>query len=135
MTKIHFMDGKVLECESVHSTHLYYNGINRDSLTFIFPDTYELNALLVYFTPNNTKRLYLENDNGEKFLHEHYTIRLAAGLTERGTLLGAGEDIDHRMITYVKMIKTSYFEQQLEELSDTLDTMLIAQLMGGANNG
>lgn len=135
MTKIHFTDGRILECESVHGAHVYYNGVNRDSLTFVFPDTSELKALIAHFRPDNTKRLYLEDDNGEKFLHEHYTIFLSAGLTERGALLGAGEDVDHRMITYVKMVKTSYAEQQLEELSDTLDTMLIAQLMGGADNG
>lgn len=133
--KIHFLDGRTLECESVHGEHIYYNGVNRDSLTFVFPDTSEVKALIAYFRPENTKRLYLEDDNGEKFLHENYTILLGAGLKERGHLLGAGEDVDHRMVTYVQMVRASYSEQQIEELSDIIDTMLIAQLMGGNDNG
>lgn len=135
MTTIHFVDGLTLECESVHGTHVYYNGINRDSLTFIFPEEVTVNTLIDFFTPENTKRIYLEDENGEKFLHEHYTIRLAVGVMERGALLQIGEDVDHRMVSYVKMVRTSYSEQQLEELSDVIDTMLVAQLMGGNDNG
>lgn len=135
MIKIHFVDGHTLDCESVHGMPHHYNGTNRDSLTFVFPESYEVKAVMEYFRPENTKRLYLEDENGEKFLHEHYTIRIAAGVMERGTLLHAGEDVDHRMVVYVKMIQTTYSEQQLEELSDVVDAMLISQLMGGVDNG
>lgn len=131
---IHFADGRTLECESVHGEACYYNGVNRDKLIFVFPEEVHIDTILDNFTTTNTKRIYLEDETGEKFLHEHYTIRLAAGVKERGSLLRAGEDVDHRMVSYVEMVKTSYSEQQLEELSDVIDTMLIAQLMGGVGN-
>lgn len=134
MTTIHFTDGKSLECESVHSNREYYNGVNRDKLTFIFSEEVPISLIVETFTPDNTKRIYLEDEGGEKFLYEHYTIRLGAGVKERGSLLHMGEDADHKMVSYVEMIRTTYSEQQLEELSDTVDVMLIAQLMGGVEN-
>lgn len=132
---IKFMDETTLECESVHSRLKYYNGINRDSYIFVFPDTVGLIEVVSKFTPENCRRLWLIDDNGEEFLHEHYTIRLGAGIKERGALLQIGEDEDHKMVAYVEMIRTTYSEQQLEELSDTVDSMLVAQLMGGNSDG
>lgn len=128
-------DGRQVECESVHSRPQYYNGTNRDALIFIFPESVGLLEVVAKFVPENCKKIWIEDESGEKFLHEHYTIRLEAGIKERGALLQVGEDNDHRMVTYIKMIRTTYSEQQLEELSDTMDTLLIAQLMGGNDNG
>lgn len=135
MLTITFADGRQLECESVHSRPKTYNGTNRDSYIFIFPDTVGLIEVVSHFTPENCKKIWLEDESGEKFLHEHYTIRLEAGIKERGALLQAGEDNDHRTVTYIQMVRTTYSEQQLEELSDTMDTLIIAQLMGGNDNG
>lgn len=132
---IKFMDGSTLECEGVYSRLKYYSGINRDSYIFVFPDTVGLIEVVSKFQPENCKKIWIEDESGEKFLHEHYTIRLEAGIKERGALLQIGENEDHRTVTYIQMIRTTYSEQQLEELSDAMDALLIAQLMGGNDNG
>ena len=131
MTIIHFSDGRQLTCETVHSRQVYYNGTNREQLTFVFPEEVGVQTVLDHFTPENCKQIYLEDESGEKYLHENYTIRMGAGVNERGSLLGVGEDLDHRMVTYVNMIRTTYAEQQLEALQDTVDHMLIGSLEGG----
>ncbi|MBD5135250.1 MAG: hypothetical protein HDT39_04710 [Lachnospiraceae bacterium] len=125
---IHFSDGRQLTCETVHSRQVYYNGTNREQLTFVFPEEMDISTILDHFTSANCKQIYLEDDSGEKFLHENYTIRMGAGVKERGTLIGVGEDLDHRMVSYVEMIRTTYAEQQLEMLNDVVDMMLIDAL-------
>ena len=135
MLTITFTDGRQLECESVHSRPVHYNGTSRDQLIFIFPESVGLIDAVAHFTPENCRKIWLKDESGEQFLHEHYTIRFAAGIKERGALLQIGEDIDHRMVTYIQMIRTTYSEQQLEEISDVVDTMLIAQLIGGEHDG
>lgn len=131
MTTIHFKDGRTLICETVHSRPQYYNGINRDKLTFVFPEEMDIATIINHFTPENTKQIYLEDESGDKFLHENYTIRLGAGVKERGALLGIGEDLDHRMVSYVDMIQTTLAEQELENLRDAVDLMIIESLRGG----
>ena len=128
---IHFSDGRQLACETVHSRPAYYNGVNRDQLTFVFPESTDISTILFHFTPENCKQLYLEDESGERFLHENYTIRMGAGVKERGTLLGEGADVDHRMVSYVDMIRTTYAEQQLDALRDAVDLMLVSSLEGG----
>ena len=128
---VQFTDGRQLTCETVHSRPAYYNGTNRDQLTFIFPEEAGIQTILDHFTPENCKQIYLEDESGEQFLHENYTIRMGAGVKERGTLLGVGEDLDHRMVSYVDMIRTTYAEQQLETLRGAVDLMLIESLEGG----
>lgn len=135
MITITFLNGQELECETVHSHSQYYNGTNRDKLTFVFPENFGLMEIAANFTPENCKKIWLKDESGEQFLHEHYTIRFAIGVKERGALLNVAEDLDHRMVAYVEMIRTTYSEQQLEELSDTMDAMLVAQLMGGNDDG
>lgn len=128
---IHFTDGRQLTCESVHSRPAYYNGTNRDQMTFVFPEEVDIQTILSHFTPENCRQLCLEDESGGKYLHENYTIRVGAGVNERGSLLGAGEDLDHRMVSYANMVRTTYAEQQLETLKDAVDLMLIESLEGG----
>lgn len=133
--KIVFSDDTNLLCETVHGSFQYYNGTNRDSLTFIFPEDFDLTELINKFIPRNCRKIWLEDESGGKFLHEHYTIRFAIGVKERGFLINAGENADHRIVNYVTMLQTTYAEQQLEELSDVVDALLVSQLEGGNDNG
>ncbi len=128
---VHITDGRKLTCETVHSRPAYYNGTNRDQMTFVFPEEVGIQTILDHFTPENCRQLFLEEESGRKYLHENYTIRVGAGVNERGSLLGVGEDVDHRMVAYVNMIRTTYTEQQLETLQDAVDLMLIESLEGG----
>lgn len=131
MTKVYFANGQSIDCETVHSNPAYYNGTQRDKLTFVFPEEVSVQTVLDLFTRENCERIWLElpeEETGERYLHEHYTIRMGAGVKERGTLLSVAEDTDHRMVTYVEMIQTTYAEQQLDDLNDIVNSLLIHDL-------
>lgn len=128
MTKVIFLDGRELIAENILSRSMLYNGVSREYLTFTFPEDVTVATLIDHFTPANCKQLYLEDESGEQFLHENYTIRLGAGVQERGNLLQIGEDNDHRMVSFVKMIRTTKAEQDLDDVRDTVKTLLVANL-------
>lgn len=131
MIKVIFMDGSTLTAENILSRSMQYNGVQREYLTFTFPDTVEVSTLLEHFAPENCKQLYLEDESGERFLHENYTIRLAAGVNDRGNLLTMAEDTDHRMVSFVKMIRTTEAEQKLADLEEVVQTLLVNDLAKG----
>lgn len=131
MTKIIFADGRVLLSEVVVSRSMMYNGTNREAYIFTFPEDTSVDSLLSHFTPDNCDQIWLEDEEGNRFLHEHFTIRISAGVSDRGQLLNVGEDTDHRMIAFVKMCKETTMETRVRQLQETTDIMLTNMLEEG----
>lgn len=128
--KIIFSDGRFMTCESVYSNSLMYNGTSRDCFTFIFPKEIPIDAILSHFIPENTDQITLEDEDGNRYLHEHYTIRIAAGTGERGLLINVAPDQDHRDVAYVRMCKETTMETRVRELQEAMDLMLVTELEG-----
>lgn len=128
--KVIFSDGRFMTCETVHSNPLTYNGTVRDCFTFVFPEGTPIDAILAHFTPENTDQIWLEDEDGNRYLHEHYTIRISAGTGERGRIINSAIDEDHREVSYVKMCKETTMETRVRLLQEAMDLMLVSELEG-----
>lgn len=128
--KVIFSDGRFMTCETVHSSPMMYNGTSRDCYTFIFSGDTSVETILSHFTPENTDQIWLEDEDGNRYLHEHYTIRISAGAGERGTLINSAPDADHREVCYVKMCRETTMETRVRQLQEAMDLMLISELEG-----
>jgi hypothetical protein len=59
----------------------YLNGVKRDTLNFIFPESVSLDELDGIFTAENCKTIKIYEDNGNEYIHTGYTLR--SGISRR----------------------------------------------------
>lgn len=128
--KVIFADGRWMQCNSVHSMPMTYDGTTRDSYTFLFPADTSIDTIKNHFTPDNCDQITLEDEDGNRFIHEHYTIPISAGTSDRGLLLMAGENVDHEQVPYIKMCRETTMETRVRQLQEVTDAVLTNMLEG-----
>ena len=121
--KIILLDGTELESLGVHGRTITYQGINRDSLIFIFdPNVVDINTVKEKFTPENCESIILVEDHDE-FIHENYCIRTELGQTDRSLLLNEisrNDGVQSSEVVYVKMAQMSYTEMQVKKQQEAI---------------
>lgn len=131
--KIILLDGTELESLGVHGRTITYQGINRDSLIFIFdPNVVDINTVKEKFTPENCESIILVEDHDE-FIHENYCIRTELGQTDRSLLLNEisrNDGVQSSEVVYVKMAQMSYTEMQVKKQQEAIDALIINSLEG-----
>lgn len=99
-----------LTATGVRGERIYYQGADRDCLTFIFDTSNTLDELDAAFTAEACEDITIVDDEHE-YLHHGYTIRKSIEKTDEGIL--------------VRMAQRTHMEDELAALSQQLnDTML-----------
>ena len=131
MNEIKFFNGETLSCVGVYANPVTYLGVTRDALTFAFaPEQVSLDELLRLATPENCAAITIA-EGDELFVHEHYTIRIGAGVSCRDIALRggmAGPVQDTQPMTWVTMAQSTPAERLLMDQQDVLDTLVAATL-------
>ncbi len=146
MVKIELMDGTMLNCEGVHSSACFYQGTSREAYTFLFNPEIDLNELSAMFVPELCDRIIIHTEDGESFVHEHFTIRYGLGCSTKESAIGdignsmnvssIGQEDDPQKIfvAWVKMIQTTLPEQMIIQQQEVIDSLLIAELARSGEN-
>lgn len=131
--KVTLTNGETLQVQGIHGRNVNYQGVQRDSLIFLFhPETVPLEKALTAFTPERCALVTVEDDNGETFIHENYTIRLEAGIGYRDMILAGGVDGQTMELSvYVRMAQSTLAERMLQNQQEAIDALLIAALQEG----
>lgn len=126
--KVQLYNGVELEAIGVFGRNYFYQGVNRDSLVFLFaPESVSLDAVRAAFTPENCREIRL-SDGNETFLHEHYTIRLELGIGFQEQVLTGSVKQDTTQCIFVTMAQSTLTERQLQAQQAALDALIIAAL-------
>ena len=130
--KVTLSNGKEIEALGVHGRNISYQGVQRDSLLFLFEiDNESLTDAMTDFTAENCKVVTLESDDGEQFIHEHYTIRTELGYGFKDLVLTGGvSGKDDTKVVYVRMAQTTLLERTVENQQEAIDNLIVAALEG-----
>lgn len=128
--KIQLANEAELNAIGVHGQNTFYQGTNRDCLLFLFdPQTVSLDAVCAAFTPENCKTVQITDDTGT-FLHEHYTIRVEAGVGCQDYVLTETVKENTQQCVFVKMARSTLAERKLLEQQAAIDALVVAALEG-----
>jgi len=128
--KIQLANGAQLDALGVHGQNIFYQGINRDCLTFLFdPETVSLEVVCAAFVPENCTAIQITDDTGT-FLHENYTIRVQAGTGCQEYVLTGSVKEDTGLCVFVKMAQSTLAERQILEQQAAIDALVVAALEG-----
>lgn len=129
--KITLFNGTEWEALGVHGEPVYFQGVNRDSLRFLFdPERYTMEEIDRAFTAENCKSITLTGEDGEAFVHQGYLLRHSL---EKGydTNYGVSPGTERPPLRLaVRMARISYLEQRQEELTDAVDKLILSGLEG-----
>ena len=130
--KVTLSNGKELEALGVHGRSISYQGVQRDSLIFLFEiENESLSDALEDFTAENCGSITLKNDDEELFIHEHYTIRTELGYGFKDLVLTGGiSGKDDTKVVYVRMAQTTLLERTVESQQEAIDNLIVAALEG-----
>ena len=133
--KITLENGAELEVLGVHGQTVLHEGVQRDSLTVLMdPEVVDLEQALAAFAPSACGTITLTDDDGT-YVHEHYTIRLEAGMGYKDYALSHGSTTgDRKQVVYVRMARSTLAERTLQSQQDALDALVLAALEGGDSN-
>lgn len=134
--KITLADGSSILCENVTGAKMMYQGVSRDSLTIICnPADVTIDSMMVKFTPENCKTIIITDDSDQQFIHEHYTIRVGAGVSVLDlAITGATQGMFSPDVSktepkcWCTMVQTTVTERQLVQLQETTDALVIDAL-------
>lgn len=130
--QIKMTNGNILDCVGVHGWPIEYQGVKRDSLTFLFNENQSIDYLNDVFSPEKCKDITIISDSGED-IHSNYTIRIGMGKGYKNIALantysiGSSEE-DMKKYCWVQMAQTSLTERELQNQSDILELLLISEL-------
>lgn len=105
-------------------------GVPRDTLTFVFPETEDMAELDTHFSTENCEVLTLTEGNGDEYIHNGYTIRVE--LSKKSVEVtpateGAAAVYESRIT--VSMAQRTYAESQIASLTETVDYLVMESLM------
>lgn len=132
MNQIKMANGNILDCVGVHGWPIEYQGVKRDSLTFLFNENQSIDYLNDVFSPENCKDITIISDSGED-IHSNYTIRIGMGKGYKNIALantyaiGSSEE-DMKKYCWVQMAQTSLAERELQNQAEVLNLLLINEL-------
>jgi len=127
--KIKLTDGTELEALGVHGRNVYYQGVGRDCLIFLFEPTVGLDSVRSAFTAGNCQSIEVSDDKGA-YIHENYTLRIELGEGFISHVLEGSVGQDTRQCVYVKIAQTTLAERQLQEQQAAIDALVVAALEG-----
>lgn len=141
MPTLKFADNSTMECQGVHSNTAFYQGVERQCLTFLFDQDKSLTELQEKFTAENLAAFYIIDDSGE-YLYENYTIRISLGCGEKERVLVSGvavlADKEFDTVAYVQMAQSTLAERAIlghdiaiTQQQEVIDSLLIASLETG----
>lgn len=122
-------NGDVFDCLGVHGGKVTYQGVDRDSLIFLFDGNTNLEELSSSFSSENMKSIVLFDSDGGENLHENYTIRVNCGKGRKDSILGYGIE-DETMIVWVTMAQSTVSERLVLEQQQILDMLIVSSLEG-----
>ena len=102
----------------VTGAHTYIQGVNRDTLTFVFNDM-SMDALDEFFNETNCEHITIVEENGDEYIHSGYVIRTE--LSKKSVIVEqeAGEMpevAEYRV--FVTMAQRTYAEYQMAALQE-----------------
>ena len=110
----------------VTGAHEYIQGVNRDTLTFVFEDT-SVDMLEQFFTEENCKKISLFEETNE-YIYNNYVIctKLSKEAIAVAEPMEDGSELTvMKNRVFVTMAQRSYAEQKLAQIAEEL---LITQL-------
>lgn len=123
---IKLKNGTDLDCLGIHGGKVMYQGVNRDSLTFLFAYDLDLEDLSFKFSPDNTSEITIYSEDSVD-IHSYYTIRVSCGKGRKDSILSYGIESPD-MVSWVKMAQTTVQERTIQSLQDTVDMMILTSL-------
>ncbi len=128
--QIKFSDGVELEALGVHGRNIYYQGVSRDCLIFLFdPETVSPEKIRARFTSENSTAITVIDENGT-YIHENYTIRIETGEGYVSHILDEAIGQDLRQCVFVKMAQSTLAERKILEQQAAIDALVVAALEG-----
>lgn len=105
-------------------------GATRDTLNFSFSSEEDMGVLDAIFTAAACASITIVDDAGNEFIHKNYVIRseLSKAAVEIEKATSETDAVYEDRIT-VGMAQTTYLETQLASLADTVDVLLMEDLM------
>ena len=90
--KVTLKDGKEFTALGVHGRSMQYQGVQRDSLIFIFdPATVTLEEIMEAFTEISCSSIALTDNDDTVFFHENPSFRKRVGVKITPTLNGSND--------------------------------------------
>lgn len=127
--KLIFNNLSELESLGVHSKSIVYQGVDREMYLFLFElDKYSLEELLNTFTEENCKSIVIIDDEENQFVHENFTLRIAAGIDHLEHLIGRFSSSDTTQVAFVKMAQTTLSERTLQTQQDAINKIVLSML-------
>lgn len=129
--RIKFVNGVELTPILVTGAQVQVQGTKRDTLTFTFSANEDMATLDSLFTANNCETLIIFNNiDGSENIHKAYTIRHELKKTTVMVTPAAAdtEAVYEDRIT-VSMAQRTYAESQLASLTETIDILVMENLM------
>lgn len=128
--KIRFTNGAELHPFVVTGAQTYVQGAKRDTLHFVFPATESMVALDAAFSAAACESITIIGEDGSEAIHKAYTIRakMEKALVEVTPATAEAEAVFEERIT-VAMAQRTYAESQLASLTDTVDVLVMENLL------
>ncbi len=128
--QVKLSDGAELEVIGVHGRNVFYQGVSRDCLIFLFDaETVLLETVRAWFTTENSAVITIVDAN-RTYVHENYTIRIEAGEGYISHVLDEAVGQDLRQCVFVKMAQSTLAERELLEQRAAIDALVVSALEG-----
>lgn len=131
--RIQLANGVTFPCIGVASRNIYYQGVQRDCLTFYFDtELVKLQDLINFFNSTNCSVINIINaKNDEGFSHFNYQIQNECGIADYSAVADGpvGNDDDFKCL-FVRMIQTTAQERLLMQHEEVLNNLIISSLEG-----
>jgi len=128
--KVKISNGSEFEALGVHGRNVYYQGVSRDCLIFLFdPDTVTLESVRSAFTADNCLSIEVTDGSGT-YIHENYTLRLELGEGYISHILDGSVGQDTAQCIYVRMAQTTLAERKLLQQQAAIEALVVAALEG-----
>ena len=129
--KIKFTNGKTVTPIVVTGANRAVKGARRDTLTFVFPASEDINELDEIFSEGACETLQLEEDNGNINIFKGYTVRVE--LLERDVVVSPkteNQEAKTEKRIFVSMAQRTPLENQIASLTETVDILVLENLLG-----
>lgn len=121
-------NGTVLNPLTAIGTSKLVQGATRDTISFVFPESTDLNEMDAIFTPENCETITVNGDDGD-YLYSGYTIRAEVKRVPVEVAPATETDAavyENRVI--VSMGQRTFLESQIASLTDTVDVLVLDSL-------
>lgn len=128
--KIILANGAELHPILISGGKKHVQGTTRDTLTFSFSAEESMIELDAAFSAENCTSIIIVDNDGNEFIHKNYVIRadMSKAPVEVETATSeVGATFEDRIT--VSMSQTTYLETQLATLTDTVDMLVMENMM------